>query len=715
MNKLKLAQKLPLLVSMVALLSCAIVGVVGQIVSQRDFLAFEKKTIQATLENHSTALHSFLDGLVTSVHGVSDNPHFFKTIKDLSEAWDEMEYGQTEYLQAAYIDKNPEPIGQKNNLMQAEDGSRYSRFHGKYHPYLNEYLTESGLYDIFIIDLKGNVIYTVFKERDFATNLNDGQWKDTGLARLYQRALEIPDDSEDVVFEDFAPYAPSNNAPAAFIGRPVFDEDGKRIAVMAFQLPIDKIHGILSVYHGLGETGETYVVGQDYLLRTGTRKDGESSILKVKAETDSVKKALMGQTGIELITGYDGDPVYSAYKPFEFEGIKWAMVGEMHESEVLAPIEDMRIKAIVASLAALAVMTLIGLYVSGRLVKPLKVINQVLRDLAAYKEDINIPYQDRGDEIGDLARSAMVFQQNGKERAKLREEQKRQEEQAAVEKRQAMHALADSFEMRVQGIIHMVSSASTQLSMTAEQMVNLINRSTAGVQSASESAGTTSRDVQTVAAAIEEMSASVSEISSQVQRSNSMVNESVGKADMADAHAKALSEATQKVKEVVQIISGIAGQINLLALNATIESARAGEAGRGFAVVANEVKTLANQTNQSIEEIDRVIGQMNHASGDIISSLDEIRSSVRQISDASSGIAAAVEEQSSTTNEIARSMQSASGGTQKVSSNLSDVSKVAADVNESARQVLMAVQEVSQQAVELDTQVREFLKEVRSS
>jgi len=360
-------------------------------------------------------------------------------------------------------------------------------------------------------------------------------------------------------------------------------------------------------------------------------------------------------------------------------------------------------------------MGLLGYVLSRGIVGPLSHINSALNRLAKGDLEFAIPHGERRDEIGDMARAANIFKENAIKKLELEEQQKIKDEQARIEKRESMQKLADSFESRVQGIIHMVSSASTQLIMTAEQMVNMIQQTNMKVQDASGSAVSTTEDVQAVAAAMEEMTASVAEISSQVQRSNTMVNESVSRTDKANEHAAALSQATQHVKDVIAIIAGIASQTNLLALNATIESARAGEAGKGFAVVAGEVKMLASQTNQSIESIEKVIGQMNLASDDIITSLKDIRDSVRQISDASNGIAAAVEEQSATTSEVSRNMQSASQSTQTVSGNLGEVRRASIDVSESATQVLIAAQEVSQQAVELDSQVREFLKEVRGS
>lgn len=716
MKHVRISRKLPLIIIATAVASCLAVALISLMVSKSQLVRLSENELLGIAEARRDSLKHYLESVEASVHGLSDNPHLFKAFADFKMAWKTVEGDKKNQLQSLYIDNNPHPIGKKNSLTMAFDGSTYSLIHGQYHDWLNEFIVEYGYYDLFLIDLKGNIIYTVFKERDFASNVLDGEYKDSGLGEAFRKALKILEESEEVVFEDFTSYAPSNGAPAAFIGRPVFDESGKRVGVLMYQMPIDRINRTLSSYTGLGKTGDAYAVGSDYLFRTDSRfeKEGQTSILSRKDESEAVKQALSGKGGVNL-EEENGFAHYNAYMPLSFLGTNWALIVDQEKTEVLAPVAVLRNYMLFVTLGVVSVMALIGYILSRGIVGPLSHINTALNRLASGELEHTIPHSERGDEIGDMAKAAAIFKENALKKLELEEEQKIKEEQARIDKKEAMHKLADTFESRVQGIIHMVSSASTELTMTAEQMVNIIQQTGRKVQDASSNSTRTSDDVQAVAAAMEEMSASVAEISSQVQRSNAMVSESVTRTDKANEYASALSQATQQVKDVIAIIAGIASQTNLLALNATIESARAGEAGKGFAVVAGEVKTLASQTNQSIESIEKVIAQMNEAADDIIRSLRDIRDSVRHISDASNGIAAAVEEQSATTGEVSRNMQSASHSTQLVSGNLSEVNRSSSDVSESATQVLIAAQEVSQQAVELEQQVREFLREVRES
>ncbi|MFO0108917.1 MAG: methyl-accepting chemotaxis protein [Alphaproteobacteria bacterium] len=274
--------------------------------------------------------------------------------------------------------------------------------------------------------------------------------------------------------------------------------------------------------------------------------------------------------------------------------------------------------------------------------------------------------------------------------------------------------LADTFEKNVQAIVSGVAAASTELAHTATEMTKLMEDNSSAAQMAAKNAGQTTADVQSIASATEEMSASVKEISTQVQRTSNLAGDSRSKTEAADQKAAQLGLASKKVGEAITLISGIADQINLLALNATIESARAGEAGKGFAVVASEVKALAGQTNKSLGDIEKVIEEMNAASGEIIAALQGIKDSVEHVSSAAATIAAAVEEQAATTNEMTRNMQSAAQGTQVISSSLESVAHGSSHASTASGQVQSAAQDLSQQAERLHQEVGEFLRMVRS-
>lgn len=288
-------------------------------------------------------------------------------------------------------------------------------------------------------------------------------------------------------------------------------------------------------------------------------------------------------------------------------------------------------------------------------------------------------------------------------------------EAANEDKQTAMRKLADDFEAAVGEIVNTVSSASTELEASASTLTRtaeMTQHLSTTVASASEEA---SANVQSVASATEEMTSSVGEIGRQVTESTRIASEAVRQAEETDAGISDLSQAAERIGDVVRLITTIAEQTNLLALNATIEAARAGDAGRGFAVVASEVKALAAQTAKATEEIGQQIAGIQTATQRSVASIQQIGGTIRRISEIAATIAAAVEEQTAANNEIARNVQEVAGGTAKVASNISEVSRGASETGSASAQVLSSAQSLSADSNRLKLEVGKFLDTVRSA
>ncbi|HMK81916.1 MAG TPA: methyl-accepting chemotaxis protein, partial [Xanthobacteraceae bacterium] len=354
---------------------------------------------------------------------------------------------------------------------------------------------------------------------------------------------------------------------------------------------------------------------------------------------------------------------------------------------------------------------LIGMLTIRAVSRPLAHLIDVMANIAKGVFTSRV-YIDRDDETGTALRNLQAVQ------AKLgydRVSQVDMARRAELEKKAAMHALADAFQAAVGDIIGAVSSSSTELEAAAGTLMKTAETTqglSTSVAAASEQA---SANVQSVATASEEMTSSVGEISRQVQESARIAGEAVQQAERTNARITQLSRAAGRIDDVVKLITAIAEQTNLLALNATIEAARAGEAGRGFAVVATEVKALAAQTAKATDEIATQITSMQTATGESVIAIKEIGSTIGRISEIASTIAAAVEEQGAATQEIARNVQQAAQGTAEVAVQIGNVNHGAGETGSASTQVLASAQSLASESNHLKIEVGKFLSTVRAA
>ncbi|MBL4614627.1 MAG: HAMP domain-containing protein [Magnetovibrio sp.] len=676
--------------------------------------AFDK--LEAVQKSRISQLSEYLKSIEEDLKAIASNHMSIDALEAIATGWDDLGSGQMTKLQKIYISDNPNKAGEKHKMNAAPDGSNYSAAHAKYHPWFREFLESRGYYDIFLIDNDGNVSYSVFKEADFATNLNDGQWAGTDIAKVYKQ-VKANYRKGYIAFSDFSPYAPSADTPASFIATPIFDHDGSPHGTLIFQMPVERLNNVMQNAAGMGETGESYIVGTDLLMRSDSRflKPGDaSSILNQKVDTAAMQEGLSGKDGVMMGKDYRGIEVLTAFGPLDFNGTTWVIMAEIDMAEVDIPVIQMRNQMIIGVLIILTLMGALGFLFARSITKPISAMTDSMAVLANGNLNAEIPSQDRSDEIGEMAEAVQVFKDNAIEVKRLEEEQKANEERATQEKRDMLLKMASEFENSVGGVVNAVSSASTEMQSSASSLsatAEETSKQSTTVAAASEEAST---NVQTVASAAEELSSSISEIARQVSQSTQISATAVTEVEGANDKVQGLAQAAQKIGEVVALITDIADQTNLLALNATIEAARAGEAGKGFAVVASEVKNLANQTAKATEEISSQIGGIQSATEDAVQAIGSIGGIITQMNEIASTIAAAVEEQGAATSEIARNVEQAAQGTGEVSSNISGVTQAAAETGASADQMLGAAKELSQQSELLRSEVDKFLSNIRS-
>lgn len=528
-------------------------------------------------------------------------------------------------LQALYVAENPAELGRKNSLSASPLGTEYDRVHERYHSFLDSYLGSFGFYDIFLTDTRGNIVYSVFKEVDFATNLSDGPHSDTNLAECFARTMKAR--RGEVICAEAEPYAPSYQAVAEFMGTPVY-VGSERLGALLFQVPRAKVGSILGDCAGLGETGEVYLVGGEFEPESPSRHLGDDEFQR--ARSPAIEKALEGETGVMRTVNYAGVPVLSAYMPFEEDGNRHALVVEKYLAEVRGPADAMLSRQLLMAGVLAVVISLLALMFARSLAKPLKdsviSIRQIVesRDLSK-----RLPSQ-RRDEIGQLSASFNSLITNVHDVIAEISAGCEEIDRGATQTQSASQQLASASTQQaasleaIRQVIESVSGMSQQNSLNADQAKVLSEQY---AQSADRS--------------MQEM-------------------EGMGRA-MQDIQAS-----SENISTIIKVIDDIAFQTNLLALNAAVEAARAGEAGKGFAVVAEEVRALAQRSAESAKETGRIVAESNSQVKVGVASAERVSKALREILDGSAKVNLLLKEIAAASTEQLEGIRSVSTGVEEL-------------------------------------------------
>ena len=596
-------------------------------------------------------------------------------------------------LQHRLIKVNQYPLGSKEQLTTLGDGSDYDKYHQLYHPVITNYLNKFEYYDIFLVDINSDkVVYSVFKELDFATSLSNGSFANSSLARVYQQA-KASNESGFTVVSDFSSYAPSYQASAAFIASPIFDQ-GIKIGVLIFQMPIGNINKIMTHQQqwqdaGLGMSGETYLVGRDKTLRSQSRfmLENKSEYLAVLAQANMAKSiirtidekdtaigiqpvnsrtlelALSGQSGIDIVPDYRNVRVLSAYAPITTAGLNWVILTEIDADEAFASAYALSDKINLYSLVVGVILLIIGggagLIFSRSISRPIIVLSDAITKI---EQDSDLTYRVEAtgnDEIGQATNS--------------------------------LNSMVDKFHSGINDVannalrISSASQLSSQVSIENNQRLDVQQEQTSMVAVAMEEMTAT---VEEVSNNLSSSMIAITKVNDQSSQGRQLMNETVEsindvvqQIDSATQVINTFEEHSLEIMTVLEVIKSVADQTNLLALNAAIEAARAGEQGRGFAVVADEVRALAARTQASTVEINLVIDKLKISSQQAVDAMDKsqdlvknsmskaqlagenftsVSSAVDDIHEMNIQIAAAVEEQRATSEEINRNIMTIS-------------------------------------------------------
>ena len=496
------------------------------------------------------------------------------------------------------------------------------------------HIAKEGEYaDYYLIDAQsGLVLFNYSREPDLGTNLQKGAYKTSHLASLVARTVA----SNQVLVSDYAWYEAAKK-PAMFIAAPVHDAAGKIIGVAALQLDGKVLDHFIGDTTGLGATGEAYVVGPDFLMRSESRFFKDTSLLRRKADTTATRAALAGQSGILVGADYRGAQVVSHYAPLgikELTGLDWAVIVDIDTAEVYAPIDQLGWRMLLEGLVGVLVILAASWWFSRRMAGPLVSMAEAVAKVAEGDLTVQVSTGNRDDQVGQIAQSFIKMTGRLRQQATAIAGNTSTIAAATAQITTSMAELASSVSETATAVAE--TSATTeevkQTSLLASQKAQLVaDNARRAVDLANDSQGATERTLADLGRLQEQMNG----VASRMYR---------------------LSEQTRSIGTVITTVNEIFDQANLLAVNAAIEAAKAGEHGRGFGVVAQEIRALAERSRQATTEIPVILSEIERAASAAVAATETGTRSIEMVMGQSTAAGGVVRELSST---LAEAVQAA--------------------------------------------------------
>ncbi|MGM0674697.1 MAG: methyl-accepting chemotaxis protein [Spirochaetota bacterium] len=512
--------------------------------------------------------------------------------------------------------------------------------------YFSEFQEEIGYYDLFLIHPEGEIFYSVEQEADYNTNIVNGEFSDSSLGDAVSKALE----TQEFSFGDFRPYEPSDGVPAAFVANPLVNDNETELVVAA-QLPLTEINEIMQERTGMGETGETYLVGSDNLMRSDSYLDPENYSVEASfanpnesnVETEAVRAALNGETDAELITDYTGSTVLSAFSPVDVFGTEWALLAEIDEAEVTAPIRNLAYSILIAGVVIALIVGFAAYFVAAMISRPM--IKGVTFAQTVAQGDLTAEMDlDQGDEVGMLG-----------------------------------DALTDMVD-RLKEVVGEISAASRNVAGGSQQM-------SSSAEEMSQGATEQASNSEEVSSSMEEMESNIRQNADNAQETEKIAQKAATDAEQGGEAVRRTVDAMKNIAEKISIIEEIARNTNLLALNAAIEAARAGEHGKGFAVVAGEVRKLAERSQQAASEISEVSSSSVEVAESAGNVLDTLVPDIKKTAELVQEINASSDEQRSGSQQISKAIAELDQVTQQNASQSEEMSSMAQELSSQADQL----------------------------
>ena len=316
-------------------------------------------------------------------------------------------------LQYNYIFKNPYAVNNKSKYDAAPDYSDYNNIHKQFHPLFREYQEKFGYKDILLIDpTTGRVVYSVTKNVDYSTSLINGPYTNTGLGNAFYKA-NTAKKRDFVSIDDFVTYLPTYGEQMAFIATPIFDKTNTKVGVLIFSISNHTINKIMTSNYnweqvGLGKTGESYLIGPDYVMRSMSRFK-ESRLVGKKVDTYGALEVTEGKTDTAIYYSYLKQKVVAAYEPLNIKHLNWGIICELNLSEAFHPIyilaEKIAVNSLLIVIIISAIAIMFGIILSQQISRPIEKFSEFIIMLARTKDLTKRINVESKDELGNMAKA----------------------------------------------------------------------------------------------------------------------------------------------------------------------------------------------------------------------------------------------------------------------------------------------------------------------
>jgi methyl-accepting chemotaxis protein len=475
-----IAKKLPLALFVSALLVGAGVGTASYLIGSEALETQARQNLSTLAFERANQLGLYVRSVQHDLVATSNSALTVQALRDFAGAWLQIkEPDPAAALKKIYITDNPNPADQRLLLDAAATTLTYATPHTTVQPQYRQQITAAGYGDIYLFDTKGMLVYSAAKQDDFATSFVDGPYAKTALGEAVTSALAI-ENNDDTVFADFSAYPASAIGAVAFFAKPVFNATGRKIGVLAFELPASRLAPVIDNRTGLGNSGETVIVGIDGLVRSDSSLTAENDVLSASIESPVIEAAAGGTVAAGSLD-YRGEQSLIAAAPVVAPGLQWALATVMSEDEVFAPVVAMRNMMIIIAGVLLAAIAVAGFVFARTITRPITRLTRIMGQLAQGDLDVAVAGTARRDELGAMAKAVEVFKDNALKVNEMTDGERSAAEQRRADRVRMMRELQQAFGEVVDAAIDgdftrrvEASFADTELNSLADSVNRLV-------------------------------------------------------------------------------------------------------------------------------------------------------------------------------------------------------------------------------------------------